>query len=192
MSSLFLFIFHMCSFLAVEFCYFQQQIRILREFVCLQPAGNTWKATTWFRNDKREEKKPSTPPSMNRLSKAILYSKKQGFCSFFFYSLNSFPFEILSKWPPNSLQIVSHTPKMTPENAMKNSMNRLFIEQVWFSGYSILVVLVGVCLRIRQETWGKGVKMSRERSPRGSDMRLFRDPQKKEKRMRQVHLVLDG
>ena len=69
-----------------------------------------------------------TPPSMNRLSKAIFNSKKYSFSSFCVYSLNSLPLEILTKHLPNDPQIVSHTPKMTPENAWKNSPNRLFIE----------------------------------------------------------------
>ena len=69
-----------------------------------------------------------TPPSMNRLSKAILNSNKYSFSSFRVYSLNSLPLEILHKHLQNDPQIVSHTPKMTAENSLRNSLNRLFIE----------------------------------------------------------------
>ena len=51
--------------------------------------------------------KKSHPPSMNRLSKAILNSKKYSFSSFCVYSLNSLPLEILTKQVPNDPQIVS-------------------------------------------------------------------------------------
>ena len=48
-----------------------------------------------------------TPPSMNRLSKAIFNSKKYSFSSFCVYSLNSLSLEILTKHYQNDPQIVS-------------------------------------------------------------------------------------
>ena len=59
------------------------------------------------------------------LNKEIVVNEVWGVSLVF---VDNFPLKILLKHFQNDPQIVTHTSKMTPENSMKNSLNRLFIE----------------------------------------------------------------
>ena len=90
-----------------------------------------------------------TPWSLNRLFKAILNSLFD--CLFFVFSSKLPPNFLpndnknLQNDPQDTLQIVSNTPKMPPENSLKKSLNRLFIDPgVQVSHFSLCVSYLGL------------------------------------------------